>query len=787
MTHPIPFGDWVWYPDTLELRNGARIVNLEPRVGRMLEYLLDHPGELLTHDHLVEAVWDGRVVSNEAIRRAVWGLRQALALDGSDSLIRTIHKKGYIAEFPSHRAEDRVAGRPQPAARVASVALLPDSPTVAAESAGGAIRHTASSRRLPILLGMALAAILVTLLWTRFDTVWKPQPATMDFEVPSKGPTTIAVLPFINLSQAADGEVLANGLAEELLGTLALNPELRVTARPSAFQFKEPDRDVRDVGQRLGVHYVLDGSVRNLGERVRVHTRLIDTRTGKQLWGDKYERSLADWFDLQQVVTAEVMRALGGVLQQKDKPPAFIGGTSYVEAHLEMLRARQLLATRSVADAEQAIDHLQRALLMDPDYALAYARLADAILIQAEATNRVTAVRPLVGPLLEKALTLDTGLGEAYCLRSLLTDDRAAAERDLRRGLELNPSYARGYELLAGLQARSPQKFQQAIETIDSAIALDPLTPGNHHAKAMLMMRQGNWEKAAELDRRALELSPNYRAALTQLSEVYAVEGHFADAIGYARRAVALDPRAVPMRNHLILLYLAVGDLELARAANNPPTPFGTWAIRWAEAGERQLVDTLYDDKPALAETIGLMVSSQLLLRQAVSDGDYVRTLALLSELLPTGDALPPEVGGWDLYAYANLSQLLKLSGDEAGAWRLQKQIEDRMAALEAHIPRHALISAQVRATLLARAGRSKEACDSLENAYTPNPRPYWKVILANPAFDDILSTPCFQSLRRRIDEHITSERVRIDASEQAGPIPDSPPASQDHGTTAAT
>jgi TolB-like protein/DNA-binding winged helix-turn-helix (wHTH) protein/Tfp pilus assembly protein PilF len=777
MTQSIRFGDWEWDPDILELRNGARVVRLEPRVGRLLDYLLDHPGELLTHDRLIEAVWDGRVVSDEAVRRGVFGLRQALAADGCDEFIRTILKKGYVAEFP----EPRAASLPGGASR------QPEPPAIAAGPAQVAISRSARSWRLPMLLGLAVAVVLVFLLLARVESPWEPRSVPLDADDSAKDPATIAVLPFVNLSQVADGDILADGLAEELLGTLSLNPELRVTARPSAFQFRGGDRDIRDVGQRLGVRYVLDGSVFNLGERLHIRTRLLDARTDSQLWSGEYDRSMAEWFDLQQVVATEVTRALDGVLQQHDMPVARSMGTPSVEANLEVLRARQLLATRAVADAEQAIEHLQRALLLDRNYALAYARLADAILIQAESTNGVGTARPVVAPLLDKALALDPGLGEAYCLRSLLTDDPATAERDLRRGLELNPSYARGYELLAKLQTGSLLQSQAAIETIDSAIALDPLTPGNHHAKAMLMTWQGKWEEAVELDRRALELNPNYRAALTQLSEIYAIEGRFADAIGYARRAVALDPRAVSSRDHLMLLYLAVGDLEAARAANYPPTPFGNWAISWGEGREGQLIELIYTERPAWVELLDPMLSSQILLRQAVSDGDYARALALLSARLSTGEALQSEVSGWGLYAYANLAQLLKLSGDAATASRLQAQLEERMAALEARIPRLALIHAQVRATLLARAGLSEDACAALEQAYTPNPRPYWRVILANPAFDAMSDAPCLRTLRTRIDKYISAERERIDAMERAEQVSGSAPSNQDHGDGAAT
>jgi len=773
MTGSIRFGEWVWDPNTLELRNGAHVATLEPRVAQLLEYLVAHPGELLSHDHIVDAVWDGRVVSDEAVRRAVFSLRQALAGGGAESYIRTVHKKGYVASFPQAMAANQEAPGGDSTAPVpgvgASETVIATAPAAPVE--GGIANFPASPPRTRALAFAAVVALLAlgAVLLARLDVSSDRTTSPTQSEIPASVPATIAVLPFVNFREDADSEFLADGLAEELLGTLARNPQLRVTSRSSAFQFKGQSRDVRDIGRQLGVRYVLEGSVRRFEEGVRINIQLVDTDTGSQLWSEAYDRTLADWFTVQQEVAVEVARALNFVLQDSPGAGAQAGETTSVEAHLEVLRGRQLLATRSVADAEQAIEHLQRALTLDPNYALAYARLADAILIQAESTTGIAAARPVVAPLLAKALALDPGLGEAYALRSQLSDDPAVAALDLRRGLELNPSYARGYELLAQLQAHDLSQTDQAVATIDSAIALDPLTPGNYHAKATLMMGVGYWEQVIELNRRALELNPNFRGALSQLAQVTGAEGQFADAIGYARRAVALDPRAVPLRDQLIALYLAVGDIEAARAANNPHTPSGDWLILWAEGKQAQLIDAIYSGQPPAIGTIHLSIASQIVLREALSNGDYGRALAWLSPLLLKGGALQPDVSLWGLYPYANLVQLLNLSGDVAAASHLQEQMEKRMADLGSRFPRHALVNGQVRAILRAQAGRSEEACAALEQVYTPNPRFFWRMVLTNPAFDGIRATPCLQTLLSRFEKHIAAERARIEAM---GPTP---------------
>jgi hypothetical protein len=148
--------------------------------------------------------------------------------------------------------------------------------------------------------------------------------------------------------------------------------------------------------------------------------------------------------------------------------------------------------------------------------------------------------------------------------------------------------------------------------------------------------------------------------------------------------------------------------------------------------------------------------------------------------VLTAGYTLPPDAAGWALYPYANVVHLLERSGDSVAASRLQEQIEKRMADMEAQFPRHRLIHEQVRAILRAREGRSEEACAALEYAYTPNPRPMWRVIFANPAFDNMRSMPCFVDLLTRIEAHIAAERARIDTMGREGDIPDRPTAKTD-------
>jgi len=740
-------------------------VHLEPRVMAVLQALACNAGGLVSREDLLRQIWRGGDTYDEALTQCVYQLRQQLASAGGSNayrdLIETIPKRGYLLKSEVTASDLELTQTP------------PDGTALVLPTRWILDRGTLLSP-LTILFWIALLITPVVIVLTLIDSRSGQKVTSTPIETVAQTPPTIAVLPFNNQGQGENNELLANGLAEELIGALALNPQLRVTARPSAFKFTGTDRDLPTVGRRLGVGYILDGSVRSLGGYVEIQIRLVNTETGMRLWGEVYDLTLADWFERQPLVAGEIARAMSVALEQGDRTITPTGKTASLDAHLELLHARELLASRSVAGAEQAIEHLQRALNLDSKYALAYARMADAVMIQAQSTASLETARQVVAPLLDRALTLDPELGEAYALRSMLADDPAKAAEDLRRGLALNPSYARGYELLANIQFTSLNQMDPALTSIDNAIALDPLTPGNYHTKANILMAAGDWAGAATLDRHALELNPEFRAALTQLGYIAAFEGSLAEAIGYMEQAVALDPRALPMRESLVIYYIGVGDLDRARAANTPPTHVGQAAILWAQGEIGQLADVIYSGK--LGPPGPMILSdrvSQIVLIQALSDRDFARALTLFSSAYSDIEALPPSATGWQLYGLANLVQLLAATGDTAAAARLEEKIDTRMREVEADFPRHARVHDHVRALLLARAGQSEQACAALERVATPTPGPRWGFFTSNPAFDGMRKASCFETLRARADAYFAGERAHLEEMRRAGQIPD--------------
>jgi tetratricopeptide (TPR) repeat protein len=331
------------------------------------------------------------------------------------------------------------------------------------------------------------------------------------------------------------------------------------------------------------------------------------------------------------------------------------------------------------------------------------------------------------------------------------------------------------------------QKLQLAQHTIDRAIALDPLTPANYDTKAGMLAWEGDWAGAETLYRRALELNPDFRAAAAGLGNASAVQGNFAEAIQYAELAVALDPRAVSMRDYLVQLYFLLNDKDSARSVSIPPTLFGQIAALWNKGEFGHLADMIYSQEPELLAQFSSEHLSQIVLAQALADQDYARALNLLATTYRMGNSLPPTAFGWQLYAYANLVQLLAASGDGVAASHLQEQINARMLAIESQFPRHARLYDQVRATLLAHAGHIEEACAAFNRSLTPAPGPRWRVILSNSAFDKMRAAPCLKDLLTRLETHASAERAKLDAMRRAGQVPDRKKLLVEHAVDAPT
>jgi len=263
----IRFADFEIDTARQELRRAGEVIHIEPQVFDVLVYLVRNRDRTVSRDELIEAIWQGRIVSDAALSSRISAARRAVGDNGNDQyLIRTVHKRGF--RFVADVDGD-------------------GSPAVALGGAQSASPHAATNE---------LAA-------------HAESSRTPAFSLPDK--PSIAVLPFKNMSGDPDQEYFADGLTEDIITGLSRQPWFFVIARNSSFAFKGEAIDVRDVASQLGVRYVLEGSVRRSTSRVRITGQLIDATLGSHLWADRYDRELADIFELQDDITNRVIGSVG--------------------------------------------------------------------------------------------------------------------------------------------------------------------------------------------------------------------------------------------------------------------------------------------------------------------------------------------------------------------------------------------------------------------------------------------------------------------------------------------
>jgi TolB-like protein/Tfp pilus assembly protein PilF len=343
--------------------------------------------------------------------------------------------------------------------------------------------------------------------------------------LPGEEPPSIAVLPFVNMSRDEENEYFADGLSEELLNVLAKIRGLRVASRTSAFSFKGKDVDIATVAQKLNVATVLEGSVRKSGKRVRITAQLIQVASDSHLWSETYDRELDDIFAVQDDIAQSVVKELRAALLPETAQPAAssaavaevrqaaTGRSDNPEAFQLYLQGKFFGERITQADSDKAIDLFQRALAIDPNFALAWAGLSQIHFLQAgygfapisEGFERAREAA-------QNALRLAPELAEGHIALGTVLEGHdwnfTAAEASFRRALELAPGDANALRAAAQL-ARILGRVDEALELLRKAVALDPLSARTHRQAAMVAVMGERFDDAAASFQLALNLAPN--------------------------------------------------------------------------------------------------------------------------------------------------------------------------------------------------------------------------------------------------------------------------------------
>ena len=388
---------------------------------------------------------------------------------------------------------------------------------------------------------------------------------------------SVAVLPFANLSSNADDEYFSDGMTDEVINVLAHLPGIRVAARTSAFVFKGQRVDLRSIAQQLSVQTILEGSVRRAGSRVRISVQLVSAADGLHLWSERYDRELADVFALQDEIAQAISRALeerlgrpAAAASSRDlpqPPPERSARTSVDPAAYDLyLRGRFLFEKHAAIDA---IAYFERAVAADPDFALAHAWHAYSNMLAANFNMLppLTAY-PRARAASNHALSLEPRLPEALLGQAFVAWwfdwNMAAAQTLVRKVLELAPGFPNAHELLA-LTLISAERFEEGIESIERAYALDPLSDFMLYDLALTLHFAGAPTRAIDALRPGLARSPGHGGLLLLLGTALFQSGRIPEAHKTLERARELTPPGAQFRGTLVCVLAAMGDKEGAR------------------------------------------------------------------------------------------------------------------------------------------------------------------------------------------------------------------------------
>jgi serine/threonine-protein kinase len=356
------------------------------------------------------------------------------------------------------------------------------------------------------------------------------------------GSISLVVLPFVNVSADRDNEYFSDGLTEELINVFAKIPGVRVASRTSAFAFKGKDLDVREIGRRLGVTSVLEGSVRKAGSRVRVTAQLISVLDGYHLWSETYDRELADVFQLQDDLSRAIAAALKVRLVGEEalvKPPSV-----NPEAYTLYLKGRFFWNKRSPDALRKGVDYFNQAIAVDPACALAYCGLADSYHILAMyGVMRGDDAYPVAKAMAARALEIDPGLAEARVSSgyvALAWDwDWSRAEAEFRQALATNPSDGYATHWLAWLLVITG-RAEAAAAAARRTAELEPLSPFLNSRSGHILAYAGYPEEGRQLVLRALELDPRFGPAYESLAVVLAALGRYDEGVKVLEGALDL-------------------------------------------------------------------------------------------------------------------------------------------------------------------------------------------------------------------------------------------------------
>lgn len=400
-------------------------------------------------------------------------------------------------------------------------------------------------RKLDFAIIGILAVAVVLLVMDRFTGADREGPGSEPGAgsaalAPDSGPISdpaeksVAVIPFVNMSDDAGNEYFSDGISEELLNALVRIEGLRVPSRTSSFTFKGSNKKIADIAKELNVDHVLEGSVRKAGDRIRVTAQLIDVNTDTHLWSETYTREVDDIFALQDEIAQAIVSALRVTLSSAEQKSLAQHSTRNVEAYNQYLLGRHLWNQRTVQSLLAAVAPLREAVALDAQFDQAWAALADAYaLIPEYRGGSIAEYVPLGRHAAEQALAINPDSARALTtmayLKAMYAYDFAGANADFARAVELEPGYATGHQWYAEILAVQ-RRTDEALEQMERAIEADPRSAIIAHVKGWILMYAGRTDEALAQYHSARKLDPLMPPVLANMEILYLMRGEYMQA-----------------------------------------------------------------------------------------------------------------------------------------------------------------------------------------------------------------------------------------------------------------
>jgi len=515
------------------LRRGTETVGLTPKALEVLLLLIQHSGELVTKDEIMRVVWPDSFVEESNLTQTVFMLRKALGETADQRYILTVQGRGYkfVAEVKEIPSNGHAAGAAAPVPVLAEAHRS----TGARESQGesGVNTNRTSRVRFNRLLTVTAAIVTVASILTAI-ILWRAdsKPATL-LSLPATQIRSLAVLPLKDLSGDPEQAYFAEGMTDELITRLAAIENLRVISHTSVTHYAETKKSLPEIASELHVDALIEGTILHAGEHVRINAQLVRGADDRHIWAASYERDLRNVLDLQDEIARDVAYNISRQLNPIGTARLTAQRAVQPEALQHYLRGRYGWATRRPEELRKAIVEFQKAIESDPQFAPAYAGLADCyVVLPLIVSEPTTELYARADDAAKKALALDPNLAEVHtsvAYAKLYQDwDFEGAEREFQQALRLDDNYSTAHQWYAELLALEGRK-QDAIAQIQKAEELDPFSAVVHHQAGQVYRQGRQYAQAIAEYKNSLLLNPQMLANDWWMADVYLHEGKVHD------------------------------------------------------------------------------------------------------------------------------------------------------------------------------------------------------------------------------------------------------------------